>query len=247
MSGGPILFVDDAAGPTELLAELLRSSTGSPVATFSSVEGFLAAPIEPWSVAIVDMSFRGSQLNGADVLLRLHREAPNVGRLVYSQGDDWVADLLRDTWEAIPIQAVLSKGVTATAFVDVVRRVLAGERSIVDPVLAPLLPASPSPWRTLDGYGRLVVHAGHAKLWQALIDAPTEPSYRELGSATGLSVNSVRNYRDQLLAELRLHGLDAGKMRHMHVFARRCRPFLAPFIAAKLGPPADRGQPAARW
>jgi hypothetical protein len=81
----------------------------------------------------------------------------------------------------------------------------------------------------------LVQHAGHAKLWRALIGAEEEPSYRDLAVAARLSLNTVRNYREQLLPELSLHGLDNPAMREMQVFARRCRPFLQPFVTQKLG------------
>ena len=105
----------------------------------------------------------------------------------------------------------------------------------VDPVIRSMLPTQRSPWRSLDGYRRLVQHAGHAKMWRALIDLDEEPSYRELSATTGLSVNTLRNYRDQVLGELRLHGMDSPTMREMQLFARRCRPFLEPLITQRLG------------
>ena len=37
------------------------------------------------------------------------------------------------------------------------------------------------------------------------------------------------------LCKLSLHGLDNPAMREMQVFARRCRPFLQPFVVQKLG------------
>jgi len=133
-------------------------------------------------LAMVDLSYANSALNGLDALLTLH--------------DGWAP---------------------------------------VDPVLQPLLPSQRSPWRSLDGYGRLVGHAGHAKLWRALIELDEEPSYRELAAHTGLSISAVRNYRSELLDHLALHHLDAPRMREMQRFAKRCRPLLAPHIRVKLG------------
>ena len=98
-----------------------------------------------------------------------------------------------------------------------------------------MLPAQRSPWRSLDGYGRLVGHAGHAKLWRALIELDDEPTNRDQAEHTGLSIQSVRNYRSELLGDLALHYLEAPRMREMQRFAKRCRPLLAPHIRAKLG------------
>ena len=81
----------------------------------------------------------------------------------------------------------------------------------------------------------LVGHAGHAKLWKALIELDEEPSYRELAARTGLSLSAVSNYRSELLNHLALHYLEAPRMREMQRFAKRCRALLAPHIRLKLG------------
>jgi hypothetical protein len=119
-------------------------------------------------------------------------------------------------------------------FVKVIEAVLRRGSAPIDPVIRPRLPAERSTWRSIEGYSRLIPHAGHAKLWRALIELEAEPSYRDLAKASGLSVNTVRNYRDQLLGELRLHGLENPTMRQMQVFAARCRPFLEPLIESRL-------------
>jgi DNA-binding NarL/FixJ family response regulator len=207
------------------------------VDVFRSVESYLLADVPEggWDVAIVDLSFNRSTLNGVDVLLDLSHRCPGARLVVFTQGDDWVADLLRDAWEALPLATVIGKSMPVNEFVRSIRLVLRDGTAPVDPVIRPLLPEHRSPWRQLSGYRRLVQHAGHAKLWKVLIETDAEPSYRDLAVATGLSVNTVRNYRDQLLGELRLHGLDNPTMRAMQVFARRARPFLQPVLVERLG------------
>lgn len=231
-----LLLVDDTSAVTDLVADRLRAE-GHTVDVFSTVEDYLAAigPAEGWDAAVIDLSFNNSVLNGADVLLDLHRRYPRTKLVLHTQGDDYVRDLLRDVWEALPIDTVLGKSLPTGDFLRAIELVVRDGHAPMDPVIRPYLPEERSPWRRVDSYGRLVQHAGHAKLWRVLISSDTEPSYRDLAIATGLSVNTVRNYRDQLLGELRLHGLDNPTMRAMQQFAKRCRPFLEPPIAARLG------------
>jgi hypothetical protein len=114
------------------------------------------------------------------------------------------------------------------------REVAAHGSAPVDVLLQPWLPPERSHWRSIEGYGRLVGHAGHAKLWRALIELEEEPSYKQLAEYTGLSLPSVRNYRSELLDNLALHYLDRPKMRQMQLFAKRCRPLLERHIRLKL-------------
>jgi DNA-binding NarL/FixJ family response regulator len=232
-----LLLVDDTTVITDLLAGRLCAELDASVDVYGRVEDYLdaVAPPDGWDLAIIDLSFNQSDLNGADVLLDLHQRHPRTRLLLHTQGDDYVRDLLRDVWEAIPLDAVVGKSMPTADFMRLVRTVLGGGSAPVDPVIRPLLPEERSPWRRLESYGRLVQHAGHAKLWRVLIAADAEPTYRDLALATGLSVNTVRNYRDQLLGELRLHGLDNPTMRSMQLFAKRCRPFLEPSVTARLG------------
>jgi DNA-binding NarL/FixJ family response regulator len=189
----------------------------------------------PLDVAVVDLSFNESELTGLDALMTLHEHSPSTRLVVFTQGDKPVADLMRDAWDAFELASVISKTAPVSVQLDTIDMVAKKGRAPIDPILQLRLPSSRSPWRSIDAYGRLVQHAGHAKLWRALIAAEEEPSYRDLADATGLSLNTVRNYREQLLPELSLHGLDNPAMREMQVFARRCRPFLQPFVSQKLG------------
>jgi hypothetical protein len=99
--------------------------------------------------------------------------------------------------------------------------------------LVPLLPKQRSPWRSLEGFGRLVQHRGHAKLWTAVLACGPHAEYVDLSEFSGLRMNALRNYRAQLLPELSLHGLSNPPMRDLYEFVHRCRPFLAPYVAAK--------------
>jgi hypothetical protein len=49
-----------------------------------------------------------------------------------------------------------------------------------------------------------------------------------------LKLNTVKNYRSQLLPELRVHRLDDPSLREMQEFAWRCRSFLRPYVEASL-------------
>jgi hypothetical protein len=189
---------------------------------------------EPFDVAVVDLSFPGSRLNGLDALLAVHNRVPTCRLVVYTQADAPFTKMLRDAWDAFDLATVLTKGMPIASVQRALVEVETDGRASVDPVVRPKLPAERSPWRSLDGYGRLVEHAGHAKLWQALIDLDDEPTYEELAQHTGLKLSSVRNYRGELLANLALHDLDRPKMRQMQEFAKRCRPLLEPHICRKL-------------
>jgi CheY-like chemotaxis protein len=231
------LVVDDAAGVADLFGAVLAERLGWDVVIMhhaGDVTDAVAADGH-FDIAIVDLSFPGERRNGLDVLLTLHHQSPSTRLVVLTQGDDWVADLLRDTWEALPLACALSKTSTLEVQIERLDEVARHGHAPSDPVLRPWLPSTRSPWRTADHYGRLVTHVGHAKLWRALIDDDGEVSYRRLSGATGLKLNTIKNYRSQLLGELALHGLDDPSMREMRAFARRCRPLLEPHIAARFG------------
>lgn len=234
-----LLLVDDAQGWTELLADVIRTRLGwtVTVAHGPDVVADTALDGAAFDIAVIDLSFPGDtgRRSGIDVLLWLHRTRPHTLLTVLTQGDEWVADALRDAWEAFALASVLSKSAPIDLTIAALAAIARDGSSAPDPVLAPLLPTQRSAWRSVEGYQRLVPHAGHAKLWQALIDCDDEPSYRDLAEITGLKLNTIKNYRGQLLPELALHDLEDPTMREMQQFARRCRPFLEAPIAARLG------------
>ncbi len=231
-----LLLVDDTATNAELFADLIRDRLAWRVTVCT-----LAADVTPellaitdFDLAVVDLSFPRETLTGLDVLLQVRRHRPATSLVVLTQGDDWVADLLRDTWEALPLASVISKATPIAAQLVVLRQVEESGSAPPDPALQPWLPAERSPWRSAEMYGRLVQHAGQAKLWRALIDSAQEPSYGELARSTGLKLNTLKNYRAQVVNELALHGLTDPTLKEMHQFSRRCRPLLQPFIDQRL-------------
>jgi DNA-binding NarL/FixJ family response regulator len=230
-----VLLVDDATAVTELFGSVLVRELGCEVSVAArpgDVDGHLRAG-PPFDLAVVDLSFPHEDANGLDALVSVHRHHAATRLVILTQGDDWVADLMRDAWEALPLAGAISKSTPTDGQVALLRQVLRDGSAPPDPVLQPWLPRERSPWRKADGFGRLVQHVGHAKLWQALIEADVEPTYRDLARATGLKLNTLKNYRAQLLGELALHGLDDPSMREMQAFAKRCRPLLAPFLTAR--------------
>jgi len=229
-----VLLLDDATAVNELIARELEAKLACRVTAMTCVEDLLASDDTTFDLALVDLSFARCSLTGLDALCHLHETRPATRLAILTQGDEWVTDLLRVAWEALPIATALSKSASLTALVDAVASLLDGEDVPPDPALQPLLPATRSMSRTLEGYGRLVQHAGHAKLWRALWSAPDEPSYRDIAAATGLSVHTVRNYRDQLLDALAAHGLTQPTLHEMSRFAKLVRPLLRPHVEAKL-------------
>ena len=231
-----ILLVDDATQVTELFGSVLVRELGCEVAVASSPGGVadLLAAGPAFAMAVVDLSFPHEEANGLDALVAVHRHDASTRLVILTQGDDWVAELLRDAWEALPLAGAISKSTPTDGQVELLRRVLRDGSAPPDPVLQPWLPRERSPWRRAEGFGRLVQHVGHAKLWQALIESDVEPSYRDLATATGLKLNTLKNYRAQLLGELALHGLSDPSMHEMQAFAKRCRPLLGPHLSARL-------------
>jgi DNA-binding NarL/FixJ family response regulator len=232
-----LLIVDDSTWAVEQLPKMIGEELDWEVTTARRPDELpeLLDRDDAFDVAMVDLSYANSEYTGLDALLMLHQRVPACRLVVYTQGDAPFAEMLRDAWEAFELAGALSK-MTDFAFVlRTLERVAREGSAPIDPVLLPLLPAERSRWRSLDGYAMLVGHAGHAKLWKALIELDEDPSYRDLAARTGLSLSAVSNYRSELLNHLALHYLDAPRMREMQRFAKRCRALLAPHIRLKLG------------
>lgn len=232
-----LLIVDDTIPVLGPLREVFETELGWEVVTAARPDELpdLLAGGAGFDVALVDLGYVNSELNGLDALLALNQGAPGCRLVVYTTGDAALAEVLRDAWEAFDLACAISKSTDLSVVLRSLEKVATGGRAPVDPVLLPLLPAERSRWRSLDGYGRLVGHAGHAKLWRALIELDEEPTYKDLAAHTGLSLSAVSNYRSEILDHLVLHDLDAPKMRHMQRFAKRCRALLEPHITARLG------------
>ena len=228
-----LLLLDDAAAVNDLFASLLRAELQIDVVPMASV-GELEHVVERgarFDFALVDLSFPEERRTGMDALLAIHASSPSTVLAVITQGDSFVAQLLREVWELLPIATVVSKSAPIAFQVAQVRQLVNTGSAPIDPSVQPLLPAARSEGRSLAAFDHLVVHVGHAKLWQALLDSNEDVSYQDVVLATGLRLNTVKNYRAQLLPELLNHRLDDPSLREMQAFASRCRPIFTRLIA----------------
>lgn len=226
-----VLLVDDAAALAELFAATVRSELGHEVhevVSVADVETALIGP--PFDLAIVDLSFPQEKATGIDALAEIHAAAPATLLVLITQGDRWVADTLRDATDLLPIATVISKSAPLAFQLDMISRVLAGETVPVDPAIATLLPGTDRPHRSIESFSRLVPHLGHAKFWTALLASDERVTYQSVADSTGLKLNTIKNYRSQLLGELRLHGLADAGLLEIQQFAWRCRAFLGPHL-----------------
>ena len=226
-----LLLVDDASALAELFALAIENKLGHAVAVAVALTdvGDALKKLEHLDLAIVDLSFPQEQGTGLDALAEIHLACPSAKLAIITQGDLWVAQVLRDAWELLPIATVISKSAPLAYQLGAIESVVTTGSAPVDPAVQTLLPASRSPYRTLSSFASLVHHGGHAKLWTALLNS-NDPSYKEIADLSGLKLNTVKNYRAQLLPDLITHGLDEPTLRQMRDFAIRCRPFLAPYL-----------------
>ena len=231
MSVSSILLVDDAAALGELFARALAKHGGHEVQFVASVSEVDAALTRgPFDLAIVDLSFPQEDATGIDALVEIHREHPTTLLAISTQGDRWVADTLRDAVELLPIATVLSKSAPLDFQLGMIESLLTGETPPFDPAITVMLGRDRHPLRTPERFAELFPHQGHLKLWEALIAADHEVTYQQVVDHTSLKLNTIKNYRSQLLPELRVHGLHDPSLRDMQQFAWRCRAFLAPFL-----------------
>lgn len=226
-----ILLVDDAAALAELFGRAIESELGHAVVTvvaLADVDGALDRT-DAFDLALVDLSFPQERGTGLDALAAVHRHSPSTTLAIITQGDEWVADILRDAWELLPIATVISKSAPLAYQLGAITQVLRNGSSPPDPAIRPLLPDTRERRRTPEQFARLVQHAGHAKLWTSLRNVKN-PTYKAISDDSGLKLNTLKNYRAQLVDELRVHGLRDPSLRDMQQFAIRCWPFLQPVI-----------------
>lgn len=231
-----ILLVEDAAALAELFSEKLAERFDAEVdVCVAVVDVELCLQTEPYDLALVDLSFSQEQASGLDALAEIHASSPATKLAILTQGDSWVSEILRDAWDLLPIATVISKTAPLAYQFDMVEQVLLHGRADVDPAIKPMLPSKPNASRSIDRFGDLIQHQGHAKVWNVLMDRRFDATYKNVADATGLKLNTVKNYRTQLLNELRVHGLDDPSLREMQDFAWRCRAFLKPHVDRSLG------------
>jgi len=231
-----ILLVEDAAALAELFSEKLAERFDAEVdVCVAVVDVELYLQQEPYDLALVDLSFPQEQASGLDVLAEINAKWPSTSLAIMTQGDSWVGEILRDAWDLLPIATVISKTAPLSYQFDMVEQVLLHGHTDVDPAIKPMLPSRPNPHRTIERFADLIQHQGHAKVWNVLMDRRFDATYKNVADATGLKLNTVKNYRTQLLNELRVHGLDDPSLREMQDFAWRCRAFLKPHVDRSLG------------
>jgi DNA-binding NarL/FixJ family response regulator len=231
-----LLLVEDAAALAELFGDVLRTRQGHDVQVCFAVEDVeLMLKVGPYDLAIVDLSFPQERATGLDALVEIHAADPETKLAIMTQGDGWVGELLRDAWDLLPIASIISKTAPLDYQLGMITEVLAGGPVTIDPAIQPLIPAHRNPLRTPERFGRLIQHQGHAKVWNVLMQCDLDATYKHVADATGLKLNTVKNYRTQLLGELAVHGLDDPSLREMKDFAWRCRSFLRPHVEDALG------------
>lgn len=237
-----VLLIDDAAAVVELFSERLAERFGLDVdvcVAVSDVE--LRLQDGPYDLALVDLSFPQEQASGLDALAEIHFASPQTILVIMTQGDAWVGEVLRDAWDLLPIATVISKTAPLDYQFSMIDQVLRMGVAEPDPAIQPLLPRHPNRARTVDSFARLILHQGHAKVWHVLMDRRFEATYKNVADATGLKLNTIKNYRTQLLPELRVHGLVDPSLREMQEFAWRCRAFLRHHVDQSLTRPGGSG------
>lgn len=229
-----ILIVDDTVALTELFAAAMGRAHGHQVVVLDSIDA-LEMSLDDYTafdLALIDLSFPREQRSGLDALALIHLRHPTIRLAIITQGDRWVAEALRSAWELLPIATVISKSAPLPDQFAAIERVLETGSAPVDPAIRPLLPGTPAASRSPKEFATLIAHRGHAKLWRALLElGDTEATYRAIADRTGLKLNTVKNYRAQVVDSLEDHGLPEASLRQMHDFARRCRVFLLPYLA----------------
>lgn len=227
--------MDDAAALADLFASAIERELGHRVHTVVSLADVAAslALIDAPDLALVDLSFPQEKGTGIEALVQIHSGSPTTKLAIITQGDEWVAEILRDAWDLLPITTVISKSAPLAYQLSAISQVLSTGSAPPDPAIQPLLPAQRNTHRTPERFGRLVQHAGHAKLWTALYQCK-EVSYSTLSDHSGLKLNTLKNYRAQLVDELVAHGLEDPSLQNMRRFAIRCWPFLEPYVARGL-------------
>jgi CheY-like chemotaxis protein len=231
-----ILLIDDAVALAELFANEIHRHGGHEVTVVDAVAkvaGVLATH-PPFDLALVDLSFPGEAASGVDALATVHLTHPTTLLAIITQGDRWVAEPMRLAWELLPIASVVSKGAPLDHQLTMIDDVLTHGNAPPDPALQPLLPRVASGSRSMNEFAALVQHRGHAKLWNALLELDDEATYRTVAELTGLKLNTIKNYRAQLVPALVVQGLSDASLLDMQEFARRSRVFLLPHVERHL-------------
>lgn len=232
-----MVMVDRSAVLVELLTTRLDEH-GHATIGYSEPEAAIdyarSSTGKPPQAILASLAFPSSQHNGLDVILAFTKFCPETAIILYvDQSVDELA-LLQVAWDAVHPASAVSRRSEVSTLIETIQTVLTYGRAEPDPRLQHLIPLQRSTWRTQSGYAQLVPHAGHAKLWGALLELEQPPSYRSVAETTGLSINTLKNYRDDLRGELKRHGLSNPTLQEMHRFAHLVRPLLDPVIRQRI-------------
>jgi DNA-binding NarL/FixJ family response regulator len=238
-----LILIDDAVALAELFANEVQRHGGHHVVVVNAVARVpeVLATEEPFDLALVDLSFPAEAVSGVDALAMIHLAHPSTRLAIITQGDRWVAEPMRLAWELLPITTVISKTAPLHHQLAAIDQVLAVGSAPPDPTLQPLIPGVPSGGRSMEEFSQLVQHLGHAKLWKALLDLDTGASYRTVAALTGLKLNTIKNYRAQLVPAMTDRGLPDASLVEMQEFAQRSRVFLTPHVDRYLADTPPRG------
>ena len=229
-----LLILEDAQRLAAGMASDLREELGLDVTVSNKIRELPALlSKQHFDLALVDLSFPVEKpRSGADALMYLHLTSPDTRLAIVTQGDEWVARLLQDVWDALPIETVLSK--TQLNHVTAVQVMLRGERFPIDSAIRLTLAAERDPARALPQYRQLFEgHAGYKRLWRALIRCPEPVLPRSvadlfaLDGGTGVGPSAVNSYRQDSIRTLEKLKFPAGaRLEEMGQIAKRVRPFL---------------------
>jgi DNA-binding NarL/FixJ family response regulator len=232
-----LLLFDHSAALVELVGRHLETEFGHRVMGLTDAEdlasfGPLAGGSSP-DVLVAEPDGPAGDTVGLESILTFGRAHLETAIVFFTAAVDELR--LSIAWDAVRPASAVSKRSPLRVLDHTLAAVVKRGSCPPDPALhLRSLPTSkPCGVDTCDW---LVPHRGHAKLWQALLEAHAPPTYRTIADRTGLAVNTIRNYRDDLLAELANWGLVNPTMREMHEFAAAVGPLLRPVVETRLRP-----------
>jgi CheY-like chemotaxis protein len=105
-----ILLIDDASALAELFGSAIHQQLEHTVRTVPALSAVSEAldSGERFDLALVDLSFPHEDGSGLDALVDVHRASPTTLLAIITQGDEWVAQVLRDAWELLPVATVIT-------------------------------------------------------------------------------------------------------------------------------------------
>lgn len=222
-----VLLVDDRKATAQMYEEWL-TRLGHDVTVVNDPDLVTAERVTEQrpDLAIIDLSYGNSDLSGLDVLLLLFRRCPGCRLVILTNGDAAVGDVLRIAWEALPIRVAISKGALFNEFERAIHAASA-DQEWVDVDLSAWIPSRRDPGRSIERFGGLIGHAGHARLLQYLCASRSQPSQAEVARENGWVVATVRNYAEHISQGLTILGYQKMTFAELHTFVQAARPIVS--------------------